>query len=66
LAERPGDGSTLNSGVEATVVALEVPAGVTVDSATNSEGAYNVPEPVSVAAAVAVGALAALRRRGRA
>jgi MYXO-CTERM domain-containing protein len=65
LSARTGrmNGSTLNFGVEATVEALEVPFGVTVDSATNSEGAYNVPEPEGVAGAIAVGALAALRRR---
>lgn len=54
-------------GVEATVESLEVPFGVTLDSATNSEGAYNVqvPEPGGVGGAVGIGALAALRRRAR-
>jgi hypothetical protein len=59
------DSSSLVFGVEATVAALEVPAGVSVDSISNSEGAYNVPEPGDVAGAVGVLALAALRRRAR-
>jgi hypothetical protein len=57
------NGSSLQSGIEAEILGLEVPFGVTVDSATNSEGSYNVPEPGGVAGAIAVGALAALRRR---
>jgi hypothetical protein len=59
------DSSTLLSGVEATVEALEVPAGVSVDSISNAEGAYNVPEPGDVAGAAGVLALVALRRRSR-